>query len=130
MHTKILMTSSSVFMGLLGIAALFFPGEILQALNQNETIISSLLVQMAGTLLFAFAMLNWMSRLNVIGGIYNRPVAIGNFTHFMVGAIFLIKTVAAGLNYTSVFILCAVYIVFAIWFGKIFFTHPVTENDK
>src|SRR3972149_9125091 len=111
MHTKILMTSSSVLMGLLGIAALFFPGEILQALNQNETIISSLLVQMAGTLLFAFAMLNWMSRLNVIGGIYNRPVAIGNFTHFMVGGIFLFKKVAAGLNYTSVFILCAVYIV-------------------
>jgi hypothetical protein len=35
-------------------------------------------------------MLNWMARANRIGGIYSRPVAMGNFLHFTMGALVLL----------------------------------------
>jgi hypothetical protein len=42
-------------------------------------------------LYFALSLMNWLARSNAIGGIYSRPVSIGNFVHFFVGTITLAK---------------------------------------
>jgi hypothetical protein len=36
-------------------------------------------------------MLNWMAKGTIIGGIYNRPIAIANLTHFLIGGLALAK---------------------------------------
>jgi len=46
-----------------------------------------------GALYVDFAMLNWMVKGSLIGNIYNRPVAVANFTHFLVGGLALAKGV-------------------------------------
>lgn len=76
------MTASSVFMGLIGIALSFMPNEFLEILGQMQNETLNLILQLTGALYFGFAMTNWMAKAVLIGGIYSRPLSIGNFSHF------------------------------------------------
>jgi len=126
MNTKLLMAASSVFMGLIGIALSFMPSEFLEIFGQmpNETL--TLILQLTGALYFGFAMTNWMAKNVLIGGIYSRPLSIGNFSHFFIAGLALIKTFFNS-NTTSTYIigLTIIYVLFAILFGYILFTHPI-----
>ena len=81
MSTKLLMSASAVVLGAIGIILTFMPEEVSRVLM---LVGSPILFQLLGTLYFAFAMLNWTAKGNLIGGSYSRPVALGNFAHFMV----------------------------------------------
>jgi len=122
------MIISAFFVGLFGIASQFLPSEILVTLNTEPTTINKLILQLAGSLYIGFAILNWMAKDNVIGGVYSRPVAIGNLTHFTIGAITLIKLLITGQAETTIIILSILYLIFAMMFAKITFTHPVKEK--
>jgi hypothetical protein len=124
MKTKALMTLSAILMALLGIAASFLPQEILSYSGADPRDLGVLLVQVIGALYLGFAMLNWMARGNLIGGVYSRPVAMGNFLHFAVVAVTLLKALLGGTK-TGIFLAGAVvYSIFAVWFGLVVFTHP------
>jgi hypothetical protein len=77
------MTLAATFMALAGIAATFFPQEVLVWHQTEPSRGSVLVVQMAGALYLAFAIMDWMSRGNLMGGIYSRPLALGNFVYFL-----------------------------------------------
>ena len=128
MNTKLLMTASSVFMGLIGIALSFMPNEVLETFGQmpNETL--TLILQLTGALYFGFAMTNWMAKAVLIGGIYSRPLSIGNFSHFFIAGLALVKT-SFNSNTTSTYIfgLTVIYVLFAILFGYVLFTHPIKK---
>ena len=128
MNTKLLMTISALTMGVAGIFLSFLPYEILNYLSlTNGTILNSLILQILGALYFAFAMVNWTAKANLIGGIYARPIAIGNLTHFVVGALALIKGYFS--NHEMVILtLSVIYTVFAILFAIVFFRHPVKDK--
>jgi hypothetical protein len=66
-------------------------------------------------------MLDWMAKESVIGGIYNRPIAIGNLVHFLVAGLALVKAVAAGQRSAPLLVLAAVYALLAIAFARIAF---------
>ncbi|MEC9007310.1 MAG: hypothetical protein VX731_04205, partial [Candidatus Neomarinimicrobiota bacterium] len=82
-----------------------------------------------GSFYFAFAMLNWMSKGSLIGGIYNRPIALANWTHFFIAGLALIKGVLANpsLSYV-IWSIAIIYSIFAILFGIVLFKHSVSEN--
>jgi hypothetical protein len=80
----------------------------------------TLMVQLHAALLLAFAMLNWMAKESLIGGIYNRPLAVGNLVHFVVGAIMLAKFISGGAGPLFV-IATLIYVAFAIGFGVLVF---------
>lgn len=115
-------------MGIAGILLSFLPHELLSYLNSTSGSMSeALLLQILGALYFALAMINWTAKANLIGGIYSRPIAIGNLTHFTVGALALIK----GYSFSLPILLQAttlIYLVFAILFGIVFFRHPVPDK--
>jgi hypothetical protein len=72
-------------------------------------------------------MMNWTAKANLIGGIYARPLAIGNLTHFVIGALALSK--GYSLSQPIIFqAITLIYIVFAISFVIVFFRHPVTNK--
>ena len=73
MNTKSLMTLSAMILALIGISLIFLPKEILDYLELSVSDTLELLMQIIGSLYFAFAMLNWMSKGSLIGGIYGRP---------------------------------------------------------
>jgi len=124
------MTASAVFMALLGLAASFAPRELLGWFGAAATGIVPLIVQLLGALYLAFAMLNWMAREVLIGGIYSRPVALGNFMHFAIGALALVKGISAAHGGGPFWALCALYVLFGIWFGAVLFGSPVKAQSN
>jgi hypothetical protein len=126
MYTKIVMTTSALFLAIIGILFSFLPNEIMDYLSIESNTITMLFLNIMSALFLGFGILNWMAKGTLIGGIYNRPIAIGNFMHFGVGAIALVKVVSKIETHSGIIIsLTAVYVVFAILFAYIFRTNPI-----
>lgn len=124
MHTRILMILSAAFMAIIGLAFSFMPQEVLGLHGTEPDTATVMLVQMGGAVYLGFAVLNWTARGILLGGIYAKPVAIGNFLHFVMVAIMLIKA-AVGFLMLPLAISAAVFSAFAIWFGIVMFKPPV-----
>ena len=128
MNTKILMITSALFMAIFGILLSFLPNEIAIYLNVEPNSITILFLKILSALYLGFGMLNWMAKGTLIGGIYNRPIAIGNLMHFGVGAIALIKVVSNIQTHSKIIIsLTVVYVIFAILFAYVFRTNPTKK---
>lgn len=125
MKTKPIMISSSIFLGILGISLTFIPDEIVSSLSVTSNPISTLSLQLLGAIYLGFAMLNWMAKGTLIGGIYNKPIAIGNFMHFTIGGLALIKIITEINAYTEIIIFLTVfYVIFALLFVYVIKTNP------
>jgi hypothetical protein len=124
METRVLMGLSAAFMAGLGLTASFLPQELLGWSGSQPGGTAVLAIQAAGALYLGFGMLNWMARTNLIGGIYSRPVALGNFIHFAVVAVVLLKALLAGQLPAAMAAVAVAYAAFAAWFGFVLFTHP------
>ena len=129
MNTNVLMTTSAVSLLTAGIILTFLPDEIIKYAYLENTRPLQLLLQIIGALYFGFGMLNWMNKSSLIGGIYNRPVAVANFTHFFIAGLALIKGIMANPDLPkTIWIVSCVYLIFAISFGIVLFRHPLTEK--
>ncbi len=84
-----------------------------------------LIAQLAGVLYLGFAALNWMARGNMIGGIYSRPVTIGNVLHFVSGTAVIVKALSRNSMPATFWILAVVYSVFAVAFAALLWRSPV-----
>ncbi len=116
MNTKILMTASCLFLGALGLFTLFAPDTLLGLMDASRTQSLVVTVQIMGTLYFAFALINWTAKDSAIGGIYARPVSIGNFAHFFAGALVLVKYLISMDFNVFVLLITIVYAIFAVLF--------------
>lgn len=124
MNTRLLMIFTAAFFGVLGVGSTFLPQELLVHVGARPEGLLVLLVQTLGALYLGFAILNWMARSNLIGGIYSRPVALANFFSFAIGAVSLLKALASHYAAPEVVAMALFYSVFAICFGVVIFTHP------
>lgn len=129
MNTKILMSASAIVLGAIGILLSFLPDEILDYAGASSVAFFPVILQLLGAAYLGFAMLNWMARANLIGGVYSRPVAIGNLMHFIVGSMALLKAAFAGHGSTPLWVVGAVFASFAILFAKVTFTHPIKDTS-
>ena len=123
MNTRMLMRASAIFLGFLGLAATFAPQEILVRAGAQPIGAAVVLIQLAGALYLGSAMLNWMAQGNVIGGIYSRPVAIGNVAHFTIGGLGLLRFIFAGERSVGIIVVTAGYVAFAVLFALVAFRH-------
>lgn len=123
MNTKVLMTVTSLLLGLAGVAALFLPETILVALNLPESNVFSVIIQMTGILYFSFALMNWTAKDSAIGGIYARPVSFGNFSHFFGGALLLAKYQLSNIGNLYSLAALLLYTVFTGLFWWLVFKH-------
>ncbi len=130
MNTRLLMICSAVVMGVLGLICSFLPDELARFLNLTDKNYLSLFFQVLGSLYLGFAMLNWMAKGNLIGGIYSKPVAIGNFMHYLVSSLALLKFFIRHTDMRLLIIPLIVYIVFAFCFGKVAFGNPVFKKKS
>jgi hypothetical protein len=128
--TRMLMTLSAVFTAAVGVSASFLPHEILSRVGSEADWFTTVVVQIAGALYLGAAILNWTARGNLIGGIYGRPIALGNFMHFAVVAIVLVKVVMRGHSEPWLLTGTAIYAAFALWFGRVLFTSPSASREN
>jgi hypothetical protein len=129
LNTKYILTGSSVLLGLAGLLLTFNPEALLVFLHTEPNKLNLLLVQVTGSLYFGFAMLNWMAKGSIIGGIYNRPLVVANSVHFTMVGLALIKVLISqpGLP-ISCWIVGIIYLVFAFAFAALLFQHPVPNT--
>ena len=128
MKTRILMMLSAIFLALLGLLTSYFPGKVLETHGTVPDNATLLLIQMMGALYLGFAILNWTARGVLMGGIYARPLALGNFLHFAMVGVMLAKA-AYTHGVVQLATSAAVFSAFAIWFGIVLFTSPVRAPD-
>ncbi|MEA2488459.1 MAG: hypothetical protein QOH21_251 [Acidobacteriota bacterium] len=127
--SRAIMGASAVVLAVCGLGCTFLPQEFLAVVGVAPNAVMTAVVQILGALLLAFAMVNWMAKDSLIGGIYNRPVAVGNLVHFAVGAITLAKLVLAGGAPRYLLLPAVLYAVFAIAFATLVFGSPVKPAD-
>jgi hypothetical protein len=121
------MSAAALVTGLLGLIGTFLPDMVLGRLGATESPLLLILVQVTGALYLGFAAVDWMARDNLIGGIYSRPVAIGNLMHFLVAGLAMIKVLAGTPGNPGLWILTLVYSLLAAGFGTILFRHPIRQ---
>ncbi|MFD1187646.1 hypothetical protein [Pontibacter rugosus] len=123
------MTARAVSMAVAGVSLLFLPQEIQAYFHTAPTATLTLVLQLMGALYFAAAATNWMAKGSLIGGIYNRPIVVGNLAHFFSGAAILVKVASST---TSVAILCLsiLYLIFALCFAHLLFRHPLPQQKQ
>ena len=123
MNTKLLMTASSLVPGLAGIFALFAPDIVVTRLGVPSVNPVDVLIQLMGALYFSIAIMNWTAKESIIGGIYARPVSLGNFAHFFIGTLLLAKYgLSNGFN-MSILLMLAGYTILATLFYWLVFRH-------
>ena len=119
------MTTSAILLGVMGIIFSFFPDDIIAYLNNDANLISILFLQILSSLYLGFAIMNWMAKGSIIGGIYNKPIAIGNMMHFGVGAIAMLKVIFKIQAHTEIIIsLTVIYSLLALSFAYVFMNNP------
>ena len=130
MNTKVLMTASSLVLGLAGILALFAPDVLLTGLGVPGANPVEMLIQLMGALHFSIAMMNWTAKDSIIGGIYARPISLGDFAHFFSGTLLLARYVLSnGFNLPVLSMLVA-YAIFAALFYWLVFRHTGIVVEK
>jgi hypothetical protein len=126
MNTKLIMASTAILFGIIGIFLTFAPDTVTGFLGVNDSTVVRLILQLLGAAYYAFAMLNWMAKGALIGGIYNRPIATANLTHFLVGGLAMGKAVSSDPQLPVIlWIVASFYIIGACLFGILISRHPI-----
>jgi hypothetical protein len=121
--SKSLLAASAVYMGAAGLGLTFMAEELLRHVRQPDAPILMVFVQTVGALYLAFAVLNWLLRGSIVGGIYGRPLALANLLHFLMVAIMLVRWAVAGAP-PGIIVLAGIYAAFAVGFAAVMFRAP------
>jgi len=123
------MATSSIILGATGIMLTFAPDIVLNNLNVDANQTALLLVQVLGGMYFGYSMLNWMTKESLIGGIYNRPIAIANFTHFLIAGLAIGKRLISNPGLPkALWATGAVYAILGLLFIVVLFRHPINST--
>jgi hypothetical protein len=120
MSSKFLMMISAIFLAILGLLTSFLPQEVLGLHGTQPDGPTILLIEMMGALYLGFAILNWTARGVLIGGIYARPLALGNFLHFAMVGVMLTREAIDHMA-VPLAISALVFSIFAVGFGLVLF---------
>jgi hypothetical protein len=90
------MHSSAIVFGLIGVICLFFPDVLARLMGFSLSV--KLLIQFIAAGFLAMAVLNWIGRNAIYGGIYGKPIALANFAF---GLILTTSTFSAQIKYIS-----------------------------
>ena len=120
MNTKILMVASAIFLAILGILTTFFPYEVLAQHGTEPDGPTVLLIEMMGATYLGFALLNYAARGVIIGGVYARPLALGNFLHFAMVTVALARE---AIDHQVIQLAGSAFVfgIFAVGFGWVLF---------
>ena len=124
-----LLTASAVLYFAAAVPLLFAPQELLGWAGDVETSGRVAVLQVLGSALFGYSMLNWANRYSRVEGIFGRPLLIANLAHAASAALLLLR-VAIGMDFAPVVAVpTAIYALLAVAFGRRLFRAPKPEGD-
>lgn len=124
------MVSSAVVLGVFGFLASFFANELLSHTKVTSQGAGEMFVQFMSAGMLSLAVLNWMGRNTVLGGIYGRPILTGNLVYFLIVLINMIKMLIAKPELPGMWILAAIYLIFTIGFLNAILFHTAKARSK
>jgi hypothetical protein len=131
MHTKLILAAAGILLFFSGAALAFLPQETAAGIGLAPVPQLTLILQVLSAALLGLGILDWFSRVNLIGGIYGRPLALANFLFFFVSTAALVRAV---LHHSEpLLILCAAAagVVFTAAFAWLLFFHdPVAKKPE
>jgi len=125
-----LLVVSGVIYFAVALPLLFGPDEVLALAGAPTSMLDRTLLQVVGSAIFGFAMLNWLNRHARVGGIFGRPIVASNLAHAGIAALVLGK-VALRTSFSSPLIVALVlYGSLAVAFGFRFFVQPTDAPGR
>jgi hypothetical protein len=121
---SLLLLASAIVYFAAALPLLFAPEETLAFAGVAASTFDTALLQVLGSAVFGFAMLNWLNRHSRIGGIFGRPVVAANLAHAGSAALLLGKIAQRAAFAPLLVAVLAVYAVLAIAFAFKFFVQP------
>ena len=125
-----LLVISAVIYFAAALPLLFAPEELLTVAGVSTSILDMTLLQIIGSGIFGFAMLNWLNRYARVGGIFGRPVVAGNLAHAGTAALLLGRIGGRTSFSTLLTVGLVLYGSLALAFGFAFFVQPKTVADQ
>lgn len=123
MPGRLILTISAIILFIGGGATLFAPDELAHVLDPAAKPGLAVVVQLLGSGYLGFGLVNWMSRKNRIGGIYARPLGMGNLLLFGSAALTVGKASEAGKLPAAGMVVCAVLAALTASFAWLVFAH-------
>lgn len=128
LKTRWIVGSSALVLGASGLLLTFASGEIAIALGASGDGLAPLSMQLLGAAQLGWAMTNWMSRESLFGGIYGRPLIVGNLLHFFAGGSALLKSALVSSS-RAMLVVGVVYALLAVAFGSLLFRNPLPDSQ-
>ena len=107
-----------------GVLLLFAPDEVMPALLPGASSAAQSLGQCLAAAWLAMAVLNWLQRNVVLGGIYGRPIVLANLTLYFVTAASLARPLLAGGMPQSLWVVFAPAAALALVYAALLFRGP------
>lgn len=127
---SVLLLTSAVIYFAAALPLIFAPEELLSFFGGERSTLTVSLLQVIGSALFGFAMLNWMQRYSRIGGIFGRPIVAANFAHSATAAL-LLGHIALRASSALLLVILGVYGSLAVAFGaKFFLASPASPASQ
>jgi hypothetical protein len=123
-----LLVTAAVLFLVAALPLLFAPAELQGWAGFDASPTSSLLLQVLGSALFGFAMLDWLARYARIDGIFGRPLLMANLAHTASAALLLGHAVIGGNRTPLVLTATAGYAILAAAFGSRLFAAGETQK--
>ncbi len=127
---SVLLVVSAVLYFAVALPLLFAPEELLTFAGAPTSILDRTLLQVIGSAIFGFAMLNWLNRYARVGGIFGRPVVASNLAHAGTAALLLGNAASRASFSTPLTVVLLLYGSLALAFGFTFFVQPTTVADQ
>lgn len=124
--SRVLLTASAVFLVVCGAALTFASDELAAAAGLDGD--SALPLQLLAGALLGMGVINWFSRGRPFGGIYGRPLGLGNVLLFVVGG-FALGRKALATEAPAVWSVFVVYLIFAVGFVWVVFVGPGVRSE-
>ena len=114
---NILLTVAAILFFGAGVSLLFAPEEISCLAGGPPSIAVQVLLQLVGSALFGFALLDWTARYSRTDGIFGRPLVLANLGHTSSAALLLGRYAIRDSVTTPLVAAAALYSVLALAFG-------------
>ncbi len=122
-----LLTSAALYF-IAAIALLFAPQELASLAGAAGGRGPESQLQVLGSALLGFSMLNWSNRYSRLGGILGRPLILANLAHAATAALLLVRVAVKPPIVVSLVGATIVYAGLAIAFGAVLFRDPPGES--
>lgn len=129
MSSRTILTITSILLFATGGLAVFAADEVAGLMDLEVSFETRIFAEFAGIGMLALAIQNWMSRGRPIGGVYARPLGLGNLLFFSTSALTLGRYLVAETLPREMIAVCGVFALLALAFAwLVFFSQPAADN--